>query len=101
MLAFFNSARLECIDKQCSAQLLFKNGSNIIKLYEGGNLIDKIDLPQGFKTVDNNVQTVDGLIYFNEKGIITTPCSFSYKDRENKIHLFTIEVGTAYVDVKD
>lgn len=101
MISFINAVRAECILKESFGEISFQKGNNEVKAYEGVNLKSRLKLPSGFIIKENNVVTSDNLIYFNSKGMITTPCTLKYTDRNGKNHIITIGVGTAYAEIKE
>lgn len=101
IISFVNNLRMQCILKESSCEILFLKGSNEIKVYESSVLKNRLKLPSGFFIKENNVTTWDKLIYMNDKGMITTPCTLKYSDREGESNIITIGVGTAYVEVKE
>lgn len=101
MISFINAVREECILKESFAQISFQKGNNEVKAYEGINLKSRLKLPSGFIIKENNVVTSDNLIYVDSRGMITTPCTLKYSDRNDEKHAITIGVGTAYAEIKE
>lgn len=101
MISFINAVRGECILKESFGQISFQKGSNEVKAYEGINLKSRLELPSGFTIKENNVVTSDNLIYVDSNGMISTPCTLKYSDRNGNKHTITIGVGTAYAEIKE
>lgn len=101
IVSLINGARHNCILNECHGELMFYLNTNTIKFYEGSVLKDEFVMPLGFTITGNNVTTSDNQIYIENTGVITTPCSLQYRDRRGIVHLITIGVGTANVEIKN
>ncbi len=97
---FINYGRHDCIINECDGHIIFQRNNNMVEFYENSELKDKIDIPVGFSITSNDVTTGDNLIYINNTGVVTTPCSLMYTDRNENLHIVTIGVGTANVEIK-
>ncbi|MDF2504036.1 type II secretion system protein [Clostridium sp.] len=101
MISLINVVRGQCILRESFAQILFEKGKNEVITYEGKSIRNRLKLPLGFEIKENNVTNGNNLIYFDSRGMISTPCSLKYSDRNGKKHVITIGVGTAYAEIKE
>lgn len=101
MISLINIVREQCILKESFGQILFEKGKTEVITYEGIVIRNRLKLPSGFEIKENNVTKGDNLIYFDSKGMINTPCSLKYLDRNGKKHVITIGVGTDYAEIKE
>lgn len=101
IVSFINVARHYCILNECHGEIRFYVNTNIMKFYEGSVLKDESVMPAGFSVTSNNVTSSDNQIYIENTGVITTPCSLQYRDRKGIVHLVTIGVGTANVEIQN
>jgi prepilin-type N-terminal cleavage/methylation domain-containing protein len=101
IVSFINEARHYCIEKECHGEISFYVNATTMKFYEGSVLKDESALPLGFIITSNDVTTSDNQIYIENTGVITTPCSLQYRDRKGIVHLITIGVGTANVEIQN
>jgi prepilin-type N-terminal cleavage/methylation domain-containing protein len=100
ILYLINEGRHTCMLNEEPGEIMFNENNNKGGFYQGVVLKDRLNIPDGFVILDNTVNTSDHLIYIDDNGVISTPCSLEYIDRTQKIHTITIGVGTAYAQIK-
>jgi prepilin-type N-terminal cleavage/methylation domain-containing protein len=100
ILYLINEGRHTCIVSEKEGELMFNEEDNKGGFYQDTELKDRLNIPDGFTILKNTANTSSNLVYIEEDGTISTPCSLLYKDRTQKIHTISIGVGTAYVEIK-
>lgn len=95
---FILSSKQYCRKNQAAGKISVF-GENKINFTSGTNIINGFILPKGFKVI--TINTKDGRVSIDDRGITGSACTIIYLDRKNKNHEITICVGTSYVDVKN
>lgn len=97
---FIGQGRHNCILNECLGEIMVDENKNTVKFYGNSVLKDRLDVPAGFNMTLINVTSGDNMIHIENTGVITTPCSLNYIDRNGIVHSITIGVGTANVEIK-
>lgn len=95
---FINSSKRYCRENGIPGYIICDTANNSVKFICNTHLVYKFYLPKGFKI--DNLNTNNGTILINSRGISGSACTIKYEDANGELHLITMRVGTSYVEIK-